>query len=553
MVFYPPRSFPPLPSVPDSIPISEFMLDERYGRSALSTSLNPFTCGLSGRTHSWLEVLERVDYLARGIARELAWQPNKGTEWDKVVGCFLLNTIDTIALFWAIHRLSGIAFPANAAYSAQELAYQLKDSGAKALFTCLPVLNTSLETAELAGIPRNHVYLVDLPSQVTGNATAPAHFKTLEQLIKHGRSLPPLEAVKWSPGQGARTTAFLCYSSGTSGLPKGVMISHHNIIANILQINLFEKPSRDHLRAKDPSIGEFEVSLGLLPQSHIYSLVYICHAGPYRGDEVVILPKFEINSCFGAIQRFKIAALIIVPPIIITMLRNQELLKKFDLSSVRSVFTGAAPLGPETAQELQNIFPTWAIRQGYGLTETAVIVCATTPLDIWFGSCGNLLPGVEARILTPEGQEIHEHDTPGQLVENFEDGWMHTGDEAMIRVGPNNTEHVWILDRIKELIKVKGLQVAPAELETHLLEHPMVADCAVIGIPDEAAGEIPKAFVVKAPETSGHNDTSVAQDIKKHVEDHKARHKWLKGGIEIIDVIPKSPSGKILRRLLRDK
>ncbi|QKX61035.1 uncharacterized protein TRUGW13939_08181 [Talaromyces rugulosus] len=570
MVYYPPRSNPPLPPIPDNIPISEFMLDESYGRSPLSSSLHPFTCGFSGKTYSWFEVRDRVEFLARALAKEFGWNPNQGTEWDKVVGCFLLNTIDTLPLFWAIHRLSGVATPANAAYSAPELAHQLKDSGAKALFTCLPLLNTSLEAAAKAGIPKNRIYLIDLPSQITGNAKAPAEFKTLDQLVQQGKILPQLEKLKWSPGQGSRTTAFLCYSSGTSGLPKGVMISHRNVIANTLQINTFEKPSRDQLRAEDPRISKFDVSLGLLPQSHIYALVYICHSGPYRGDQIIILPKFEINSYLNAIQRFKINSLSLVPPIIITMLRSQDILKKFDLSSVRSIFTGAAPLGAETAQELQNLFPTWAIRQGYGLTETATVVCATTPLDIWFGSSGNILPGVEARILTPEGKEIHEYDTPGELLlrspsvvlgylnnekatkETFKDGWMYTGDEAMLRVGPKNTEHVWIVDRIKELIKVKGLQVAPAELEAHLLEHPMVADCAVIGIPDDAAGEIPKAFVVKAPAASG-DDSAVTQAIKKHVEDHKARHKWLKGGVEFLDIIPKSPSGKILRRLLRDK
>jgi acyl-CoA synthetase (AMP-forming)/AMP-acid ligase II len=127
--------------------------------------------------------------------------------------------IDTLPLFWAIHRLSGVATPANAAYSAAELTHQLKDSGAKALFTCLPLLNASLEAAAKAGVPKNRIYLVDLPPQVIGDAKVPAGFETLEQLIQKGQKLPPLEKLKWSPGQGARTTAFLCYSSGTSGLP----------------------------------------------------------------------------------------------------------------------------------------------------------------------------------------------------------------------------------------------------------------------------------------------------------------------------------------------
>jgi ribosome assembly protein SQT1 len=267
-----------------------------------------------------------------------------------------------------------------------------------------------------------------------------------------------------------------------------------------------------------------------------------------------------------------------VPPIIIQLTKNQSACSKYDLSSVRGVFTGAAPLGAETAEDLQKIYPSWKIRQGYGLTETCTVVCSTADHDIFFGSSGSLIPGYTAKLLTPEGTEITGYDQPGELVvqspsvvlgylnndkankETFLDDtdgkgrWMRTGDEAVIRKAPSGNEHVVIVDRIKELIKVKGLQVAPAELEAHLLTHPSVADCAVIPIPDDAAGEVPKAFVVKAS-TVGleDNDRIIAREIAKHVEEHKARHKWLKGGVEFIDVIPKSPSGKILRRLLRDK
>lgn len=223
------------------------------------------------------------------------------------------------------------------------------------------------------------------------------------------------------------------------------------------------------------------------------------------------------------------------------------------------------------------------------------MVTSSSEDDIYFGSSGSLLPGFNAKIVSIEGIEITGYDQPGELVvqspsvvlgylnnekadkETFLDDtdgmgrWMRTGDEAVIRKSPKGFEHVFIVDRIKELIKVKvgsflnlpprnltntnqGLQVAPAELEAHLLTHPSVADCAVIPVPDDAAGEVPKAFVVKSSSVGlEDNDRMVQRDIKKHVEDHKARHKWLKGGVEFVDIIPKSPSGKILRRLLRDK
>ncbi|KAF7175265.1 hypothetical protein CNMCM7691_007305 [Aspergillus felis] len=569
MVFLPPATAGELAPIPDNIPISEFMLNEKYGRHPLGQSRDPYTCGLTGKSYSVPQVAERVDRLSRALAKELNWAPNSGTEWDKTLAIFSLNTIDTLPLSWAVHQLGGVVSPANAAYSADELKHQLLDSKAKALFTCAPLLPTSLEAAAMIGFPKDRIYLLEVPPQAGGGKEAESGFKTVSQLIEAGKSLPKVERLNWSAGEGARRTAFLCYSSGTSGLPKGVMISHRNVIANTLQITASEKTWRDSLT---PTGGPryTDIALGLLPFSHIYALVVICHSGPFRGDQVIVLPKFELKLYLSAIQKFKITALFLVPPIIITMLRNQDVCSEFDLSSVTTLFTGAAPLGMETAADFKKIYPKVTVRQGYGLTETSTVVCSTHPADVVLGSSGILLPGVEARIMTPEGKEVTSYDTPGELVvrspsvvlgylnnekatkETFEDGWMRTGDEAVVRVSPKGTEHIFIVDRIKELIKVKGLQVAPAELEAHLLSHPAVADCAVIAIPDEAAGEVPKAIVVKSA-SAGNDDEAIIKSIKKHVEDYKARHKWLKGGVRFIDAIPKSPSGKILRRLLRDQ
>ncbi|KAL2043965.1 hypothetical protein N7G274_003485 [Stereocaulon virgatum] len=573
MVFTAPSWVPKLAfDPPDSIPISEFMLNEEYGRHPLHHARPPFTCGLSGAEYSALEVRDRVENLAKGLSKELGWHPNKGSEWDKVIGVFSLNTIDTLTLSWAVHSLSGISSPANAAYSRAEIVHQLKSSGSKALFTCVPLLSLALEAAAESGIPRNRVYLLALPKEATGGVSAPSGIKTVDQLIEDGAKLPALEKLKWEKGQGLRQTAFLCYSSGTSGLPKGVMISHRNVISNVLQISTFEKPYRDSVQEPGSKYSFTEIALGLLPQSHIYALVVICHATTYRGDQVINLPKFEIGQYLNAIQRFHINVLFLVPPIIIAMAKNKPVLDKFDLKSVRQIFTGAAPLGEETADELQRQYPSWKIRQGYGLTETSTVICSTPVHDIFFGSSGSLLPAVQAKIVSIEGNEITGYDQPGELVvkapsvvlgylnnekankETFQDGWMRTGDEAVVKKSPKGNEHIFIVDRIKELIKVKGMQVAPAELEAHILTHPHVADCTVIPVPDDAAGEVPKAYVVKSASVGlEDNDRMIIRDIQRHVEQHKARHKWLKGGVEFIDVIPKSPSGKILRRMLRDK
>ncbi|KAF2015659.1 acetyl-CoA synthetase-like protein [Aaosphaeria arxii CBS 175.79] len=561
MPFYPPEWVPKLPfDPPDSITVADFLLEEHYGRHPLGYSNAPFICGLTGKSYSTLEVKERVDYLARGLAKELGWEPNKGSEWDKVIAVFSVNTLDTIPLAWATHRLGGLQSPANAAYSAAELEYQLKNSGAKALFTCLPLLSTAKEAAKNAGIPENRIYILEVPkfavpAGVTSNA------KTVDDFIREGAQLPRLEPLNWKQGDGAKKTAFLCYSSGTSGLPKGVMISHRNVIANTLQISTFEQPDRDRKRPAGTQSDYTENVLGLLPMSHIYGLVVVAHSSIYRGYGVVVLPKFDFALMLKAIQDNKISTLFLVPPIIILLTKNKEVLSKYDLSNVTAIFTGAAPLGKETAADLQSIFPNWAIRQGYGLTETCTVVTSTAADDIWFGSSGSILPSIECKIVTPEGEEITGYDQPGELLvkspavvlgylkndkankETFQDGFMRTGDEAVIRKAPSGVEHLFITDRIKELIKVKGHQVAPAELEAHLLTHPAVNDCAVIQVPDDAAGEVPKAFVVKAPSVGlEENDRVLARSIQKHVEEHKAKYKWITGGVEFINEIPKSPS-----------
>ncbi len=251
------------------------------------------------------------------------------------------------------------------------------------------------------------------------------------------------------------------------------MISHKNVIANTLQVCTYDKPARDSID-KDYK----DVALGLLPQSHIYALIVICHCSTYRGDQVVVLPKFDIQQYLTSIATYKINSLYIVPPIIIAMTKNKHVLDKFNLSSVRTIFTGAAPLGAEVADLLQKQYPKWVIRQGYGLTETCTVVCSTSPDDVWFGSSGSILSGIECRLVTVEGNEVTGYDQPGELLvkspsvvlgylkneqatkETFvEDGqggrWMRTGDEAVIKQGPKGHEHVWIVDRIKELIKVK--------------------------------------------------------------------------------------------------
>ncbi|RYP11303.1 hypothetical protein DL764_000121 [Monosporascus ibericus] len=567
MVFTPPAWVPTLPfDPPDSIALHEFWGNERYGRVSFEKSRNPFTCGLTGKTYTNAEMALRFELLARALAARLGWHPKRETPWDKVVGVFSFNSIDYLMSTYAVHRLSGVATPANAMYSPSELEHQLRSSGAKALITCVPLLETALKATRAVGIPDDRVFIMD----VAGETARRVPFKTLDDLIAEGRALPELEPLAWTKGQGGRQVAYLCYSSGTSGLPKAVMISHLNVIANIMQIRWHEQPARTRRGV------ETQAYVALLPLSHIYGLVVVANGGIYRGDGAMVLPRFELKTLLECIQRYKINMMHIVPPIIITLLRNAELCAEYDLSSIRLIYTGAAPMGAETHEEVRRAFPGWEVAQGYGMTETATVVSSTSEDDVVVGTSGSLVPRTRARILDGDGREVTEHGKRGELLvqspsvslgyhnnerataETFvfdDDGgrWIRTGDVAVVSRSPAGHEHFSIVDRIKELIKVKGHQVAPAELEAHLLSHPAVADCAVIPVPDQGAGEVPKAFVVKSASVASKRDEEVAGDICKHVEEHKARYKWLKGGVEFIDVVPKSPSGKILRRILKDR
>lgn len=248
------------------------------------------------------------------------------------------------------------------------------------------------------------------------------------------------------------------------------MITHANIISNVIQMTLFEQKGRG-----GPSIRE--TVLGILPHSHIYGVVMISHLSTFRGDSIIVLPKFDMAMLLESVTRYKIKALNLVPPIIVAMSKNIGLLQQYDLSSVRTVVSGGAPLSQETIARFDAAYPHWIFRQAYGLTEVAACACHTSAHDPWQGSSGSVVTGCEVKLVAKDGKEIVAQNTAGEIwvkspsnilgylgdhaatKETFhEDGderWLKTGDIGLFKQSSSNTEHIFIVDRVKELIKVK--------------------------------------------------------------------------------------------------
>ncbi|GLA85085.1 putative NRPS-like protein biosynthetic cluster [Aspergillus tubingensis] len=448
----------------------------------------------------------------------------------------------------------GIVAGASPAHGADELVYLLVSSRAKFIFTIPSCLSKVMRSADRVGIPHARVFLLE------GRQDSQT---TLQDCIDIGRSYGPggqEGSFKILDGSSNRDSCgYLNFSSGTTGRPKAVMLSHHNIIAQCMQ-------------AGQTSDIENKKMLAVLPLYH--GLIHLIHVPIMRDMEVLMLSSFTMESMLDTIVKHRITEVPIVPPMIVRLL-NDPKVAQYDLSHVKTFSSGAAPIATELLRQLEKAYPGTGLKQSYGMTETCGALTTHSLNEGGYKyahTVGTIMANTELRIVDtmtsfPLGYnaqgEIHARGPQIAMgyLGNDEatnktfppDGWLRTGDVGFI----DSEGFLTITDRIKDMIKVKGIGVSPVELEDSLLQHPAVADAAVVGIPEEYSGQRPKAYVVmKGTSDSGATGEIswrvVGQELMELIRSQKVRHKWL-SEVEFIDAIPKGPSGKILRRKLLER
>ena len=464
--------------------------------------------GASGAVTTYAEFADQVARVASGLAAE-------GIGPGDAVGLLSPNAPAWAVAFHAVVSLGALMTPLNPLLTPHELSEQLRTAGARTVIVA-EALRGALSESEL---DRVHA-LESLPAGA-GDAGA--------------ATVDPASDV-----------AVLPFSSGTTGLSKGVMLTHRNLVANMEQIRAVHRVSAD------------DVLIGALPFFHIYGQTVVVNLGLSQGATIVTMPRFDFGAFLDLLETHRVTRAHIAPPVVLGLAKAPGVEGR-DLA-LRVVISGAAPLDADTAERASERLGA-PVRQGYGMTEASPVTHFAHDdqlADQDPGAIGRLVSNTEGRVVDPETGEDSDGDGEiwirgPQVMRGYlgderatrdtltEDGWLKTGDVARV-----DGEEVWrIVDRVKELIKYKGYQVPPAELEALLVNHPGVADAAVIPIPDESGGEAPKACVVAAGEQLD------PDELMDWVAERVAPYKRIRA-VEFVEEIPKSPSGKILRRLLRD-
>tara|TARA_R110002073_G_scaffold54537_11_gene140247 strand:+ start:698 stop:2248 length:1551 start_codon:yes stop_codon:yes gene_type:complete len=476
--------------------------------------------GPTGRTLSGAQFIGGVKSLAGGLTA-------RGYGAGKTLALMAPNIPEYCVVFHAMAWAGGTITTINPTYTAHEVHHQLTDSAADVLVTIAMFADTAREAIKGTKV-REIVIIGDAPAglvPLTDLMGAPVDAQVPVDVTEHVVVLP--------------------YSSGTTGLPKGVMLTHRNLVVNIDQ----------SLQSTDVTPGELTVAF--LPFFHIYGLEVLMNIYIAGGGGLVTMPRFDLEQFLTLSQKYRTPRLWIVPPVALALAKH-PLVDRFDLSFIEQINSAAAPLGADVAEAMGQRLGTKAT-QGYGMTELSPVSHISRPADARAGSSGKTIANTQCRVVDPEtlqdlpagtdgelwvrGPQVMKGylNNPGATAETIvEGGWLRTGDIAHF----DADGYLFITDRLKELIKVKGFQVAPAELEALLLSHPAITDAAVIGINDPEAGEVPMAFVTA---TQPLTLAQVSEFNEPQIAHYKRLHR-----LELVDEIPKSASGKILRRLLRE-
>jgi acyl-CoA synthetase (AMP-forming)/AMP-acid ligase II len=454
----------------------------------------------------------------------------RGLQPGEVFAIYCPNLPEYAVAFYAVQLAGGVNTTINPLYTVDELAVQLHDAGATYLLTIPAFLDKAIQAADRLGV--REVF-------VLGEAQGATPFA---ELLRAGGQ-PPEVAI-----DPRADLAVLPYSTGTTGLPKGVMLTHHNLVANLCQFQGAWGTAED------------EVVIAVLPFFHIYGQIVVMAFSLWQGATLVTMPRFDLERFLTILQDYRVTRAFLVPPIVLALAKH-PLVDRFDLSALRFINSGGAPLGAELEEACGRRLDCMVF-QGYGLTETSPVLTTHPPeqTKIRHGSVGLLLPNTDAKVVDVATGEalgrnqtgelcfrgpqvmrgyLHRPEETAQVLDP--DGWLRTGDIGHV----DDDGYVFIVDRVKELIKYKGMQIAPAELEAVLVSHPAITDAAVVRVPDQEAGEVPKAFVVATAPLS-------AQEVMAWVAERVAPHKKVRV-VEFVDEIPKSLSGKILRRVLMER
>lgn len=513
--------------IPDHLPLHSYCFENISKFSSRPCVID----GATGDIYTYAD----VELTARRVGAGLH---KMGIKQGEVIMLLLQNCTEFVFAFLGASYIGATSTTANPFYMPAEIEKQAKASKCRLIITQACYSEKAMSFAEENDVK---VMCIDTPPEGC------LHFSELTNADE-----ADLPTVKINPDD----VVALPYSSGTTGLPKGVMLTHRGQVTSVAQQVDGDNPNL-YFHSED-------VILCVLPLFHVYSLNSVLLCGLRVGAAILIMQKFEIIKLLELINKYKVTIAPFVPPIVLAIAKS-PVVDEYDLSSIRTVMSGAAPMGKELEDTVRAKLPNAKLGQGYGMTEAGPVLAmclafAKEPFEIKSGSCGTVVRNAQMKILDPDTGVSLPRNQPGeicirghQIMKGYlndpeatertidKEGWLHTGDIGYI----DDDDELFIVDRLKELIKYKGFQVAPAELEAMLIAHPYVSDAAVVSMKDEAAGEVPVAFIVRS------NGSKITEDeIKQYISKQVVFYKRIYR-VFFVETIPKAPSGKILRKDLR--